>query len=137
MATFIDRSIDTKLRSASSLSSAATSSTAAALSPEMLSGFRNGFQANSSYALAQNAVTQVTVDDVALNRSVITNTDHTFSHLLDDWAVTNQKKSGRCWMFAGLNFFRVGAMKKMNLKDFEFSEFLPRGDDRNFFARCR
>src|SRR5205085_6893454 len=27
-----------------------------------------------------------------------------------------------CWMFAGLNLFRVGAMKKMGLKSFEFSQ---------------
>ncbi|MCH8924062.1 MAG: C1 family peptidase, partial [Planctomycetes bacterium] len=29
---------------------------------------------------------------------------------------------GRCWMFAGLNLFRVGAMQKMNLKEFQFSQ---------------
>ena len=65
---------------------------------------------------------QVGADDVALNRAVVNTTDHTFSHLLDDWAVTNQKMTGRCWMFAGLNLFRVGAMAKMGLKEFEFSQ---------------
>ena len=93
-----------------------------AITPDIIATFRRDFQSNPAYTLAQNAVTQVSVDDVALNRSVITNTDHTFSHLIDDWAVTHQKKSGRCWMFAGLNLFRAGAMKKMNLKDFEFSQ---------------
>ncbi|GAH22303.1 unnamed protein product, partial [marine sediment metagenome] len=34
---------------------------------------------------------------------------------IDDWSVTNQKKTGRCWIFAGTNLLRVGAMKKMNL----------------------
>jgi bleomycin hydrolase len=48
--------------------------------------------------------------------------DHTFSIQLDDWKVTNQKKSGRCWAFAGMNLLRVGAMKQMNLGDFEFSQ---------------
>lgn len=42
--------------------------------------------------------------------------------LLDDWKVTNQEHSGRCWLFAGLNLLRVGAMKKMGLKEFEFSQ---------------
>jgi len=37
-----------------------------------------------------NAVTQTPVDDVALNREVVTKTDFTFSHWLDDWAVTHQ-----------------------------------------------
>ena len=94
----------------------------AALDEKTLSTFREDFSANSSYRMARNAVTQVKVDDVALNRGIITATDHTFSHKLDDWQVTNQKKSGRCWMFAALNLFRVGAMKKMNLKEFEFSQ---------------
>src|SRR5688572_6725502 len=90
------------------------SSTRGSITPDLLASFRKDFQAKPSYTLAQNAVTQVTVDDVALNRSVLTTTDHTFSHIIDDWACTNQKKSGRCWCFAGLNLFRAGAMKKMN-----------------------
>ena len=95
---------------------------AAALSAETLKQFAADFESDPVYRLAQNAVTQTTIDDVALNRSVIASTDHTFSHLLDDWTVTNQKKSGRCWMFAGLNLLRVGATKKMNLKEFELSQ---------------
>ena len=92
------------------------------LTPQLLTKLRTEFEANPAYKLAMNAVTQTPVDDVALNREVVTNTDFTFSHWLDDWAVTHQKQSGRCWMFAGLNLFRVGAMKKMKLKEFEFSQ---------------
>lgn len=97
-------------------------STDSHLTPQLLTALRQGFEANPAYKLAMNAVTQTSVDDVALNRDVVTNTDFTFSHWLDDWAVTHQKESGRCWMFAGLNLFRVGAMKKMKLKEFEFSQ---------------
>ena len=93
-----------------------------ALTLHRISTLRKNFESNSVYRMAQNAVCRVTVDDVALNRQVVTNSDFTFSHVLDDWSVTNQKKSGRCWMFAGLNLLRVGAMKKMNLKEFEFSQ---------------
>ena len=83
---------------------------------------RKDFSASPAYRLAQNAVTRVAVDDVAINREIINNTDHSLSTLLDDWKVTNQERSGRCWLFAGLNLLRVGAMKKMGLKDFEFSQ---------------
>lgn len=92
------------------------------LTEPLLTSLRADFAAAPAYRIAQNAVIRNSVDEVALNHQVIASTDHTFSHLLDDWAVTNQKKSGRCWMFAGLNLFRVGAMKKMNLKEFEFSQ---------------
>jgi len=83
---------------------------------------RKDFAASPAYRTAQNAVTRVTIDDVALNREIINSTDHSFSTLLDDWKVTNQQRSGRCWLFAGLNLLRAGAKKKMGLKDFEFSQ---------------
>jgi bleomycin hydrolase len=93
-----------------------------ALTAATLGAFGSEFAANPVYRMAQNAVTQITVDDIALNRGIVTNTDHSFSTFLDDWGVTNQKQSGRCWMFAGLNLLRVAAMKKMNTKEFEFSQ---------------
>src|SRR6266566_3140642 len=83
---------------------------------------RKDFSANPAHKLAQNAVTRVTVDDVAISRDVVNNSDHSLSVLLDDWKVTDQQRSGRCWLFAGLNLLRVGAMKKMGLKEFEFSQ---------------
>src|SRR5260370_41806458 len=83
---------------------------------------RKDFAASPAYRLAQNAVTRVAVDDVALNREIINNTDHSLSTLLDDWKGTNQEHSGRCWLFAGLNLLRVAAMTNMGLRDFELSQ---------------
>ena len=95
---------------------------AAAVTPEFFSRLRTEFDANSANRVAQNAVSLNSLTDVALDRTIVTGIDHTYSHLLDDWEVTNQKKSGRCWMFAALNLLRVPAMKKMGLKNFEFSQ---------------
>jgi bleomycin hydrolase len=83
---------------------------------------RKDFSATPAYRLAQNAVTRVALDDVAINRDIVNSTEHSVSVLLDDWKVTSQERSGRCWLFAGLNLLRVGAMKKMGLKEFEFSQ---------------
>ena len=83
---------------------------------------QKNFAANPAYRRMQNAVTAVAVDELALDRQVVAGTDPSVSHLLDDWKVTNQKKSGRCWCFAGLNLLRAGARQAMNLKDFEFSQ---------------
>lgn len=102
--------------------SVTTSKEMGALTLEHLEGFRRDFEADPSKRLMQNVVTQHDVNDVALNRSIVTEATHTFSTLLDDWSVTNQAKTGRCWMFAGLNLFRVDARKAMNLKEFEFSQ---------------
>jgi bleomycin hydrolase len=97
-------------------------STDATLNSQDLELLRKDFSASATYRLAQNAVTRVTVDDVAISREIINSTDHALSTLLDDWKVTNQKRSGRCWLFAGLNLLRVGTMRKLDLKDFEFSQ---------------
>jgi bleomycin hydrolase len=92
------------------------------ISDDQLASFRAAFAAQPTARIAQNAVTRTDINDVSLNRSVVTDTDFTFSTLLDDWEVTNQRQSGRCWMFAALNLMRVGAMKSMNLGKFEFSQ---------------
>jgi bleomycin hydrolase len=87
-----------------------------------LERLRKEFSANPAYRLTQNAVTRVTVDDVAINREIVASIDHSQSVTLDDWKVTNQEKSGRCWLFAGLNLLRAGVMRETGIKDFEFSQ---------------
>src|ERR1022692_4613981 len=86
---------------------------------------RKNFSASPAYRLGQNAVTQVALEDVAISREIINSTDHSLSVLLDDWKVTNQERSGRCWLFAGLNLLGVGAMGKMGAREFEFSQNTP------------
>ncbi len=93
-----------------------------ALEDEFLGRLDIAFRADTSARMARNAVAVNPVTEVALDRDVVASMDHTFSHVLDKWEVTNQKQSGRCWMFAALNLLRVGAMEKMNLEKFEFSQ---------------
>jgi len=96
--------------------------TAEGLEHNQLQTMQKAFRDNSYYQRMQNAVAVTSVHDLALNRSIVTRMDNSFSHKLDDWSVTSQKRTGRCWIFAGLNLLRAGAMKKMNLKSFEFSQ---------------
>jgi len=117
-----------------------TSSTGGELSSKLLRDYQEQFDSNPANRLAQNAVTQVSIEDVALNHAVAIGITPTFSNVLDDWTVTNQKRTGRCWMFAGLNLFRVGAMHAMNLKDFEFSQnytlFWDKVERANYFLEA-
>ena len=92
------------------------------LTSERISQFKDAFDSNSTNALMQNVVTQRDVNEVALNRGIVTEAVHSFSNLLDDWSVTNQARSGRCWMFAGLNMFRAESKDVLNVKEFEFSQ---------------
>ncbi|ABY24455.1 aminopeptidase C [Renibacterium salmoninarum ATCC 33209] len=74
---------------------------------------------------AQNAATRTAINDFSVNHQVIASSSRSTSVQLDDWKVTNQKKSGRCWLFAALNLLRADARRILNLKDFEFSQNYP------------
>ncbi len=93
-----------------------------ALDDSEIERFTKQFQSNPAHRLAQNAVTNASLEDVALDRTVVTSIATSMSHHLDDWEVTNQKQSGRCWLFAGLNLLRYGAAASMGVKEFEFSQ---------------
>ena len=84
--------------------------------------FRKSFDSDPSATVAQNAVSNADLSTLALRRDLVQNMDFSFSTKLDEWSATNQRRSGRCWLFATLNLFRVGAMRKMNVKKFEFSQ---------------
>ena len=88
----------------------------------MIERLRKNFSDDPTAKIVQNAVSNGHLIDVALDRDLVQTMNSSFSIKLDEWSVTNQKSSGRCWLFAALNLFRPGAMKKMNIKEFEFSQ---------------
>jgi bleomycin hydrolase len=96
--------------------------TRGALALDDIAGYSSAFQADPKNRLALNAVTKTSITAVAANREAVVRANHTFSHLLKAGAATSQNSSGRCWMFAALNTFRLAAANQMNLEDFEFSQ---------------
>ena len=85
----------------------------ALLTEQDVSLLQSDWEANPSLRLMQNVVAQHDVNDVALDRALITRAEHNFSNVLDSWQPTDQGRSGRCWLFAGLNLFRVDTMKAL------------------------
>jgi bleomycin hydrolase len=112
----------------------------ASLTNADLDRLRKEFAADPTAKLLQNALTTSELKDVALDHDVVMATETTMSHQLDDWKVTNQKKSGRCWLFAGLNLFRVGAAARLDVKEFEFSQnhtmFFDKFERANYFLQA-
>jgi len=110
------------------------------LTDEYIAQLRADFNSHPTAQLMQNAVTRNGIDLISRNHSVVAATDHSFSNLLDSWKVTNQKQSGRCWLFAGLNLFRPAAMEALNLKEFEFSQnytlFWDKFERANYFLEA-
>lgn len=80
------------------------------------------FAHDATGRLVQNAVTGTGADTVSLDRTVVNGIDETTSERLDSWKVTDQKHSGRCWEFAGLNVLRAKVIDELKVDDLEFSQ---------------
>ncbi|MDI6619638.1 MAG: C1 family peptidase [Clostridiales bacterium] len=72
--------------------------------------------------LMMNAVIKVGIDEASISNQSIIDNQFTFSNEIGTGKVANQKLSGRCWMFAGLNLLRQRIIEKYNIKDFELSQ---------------
>lgn len=107
------------------------------ITKEKLSQFEQEFDKNRVNALAMNTVVGNGVNASAKNYETERKTLHDFSISLEQGKITNQKKSGRCWMFAALNCMRFQVMKKLNLEDFELSQnytlFYDKLEKANYF----
>ncbi len=68
-------------------------------------------------ASSYNPLNKVVVD---INR--LKDEPFNFNNDIKNGEITNQKASGRCWMFASMNVMRNIVMKKLNLENFEFSQ---------------
>ena len=80
------------------------------------------YEANVKYAALENAVTHNGIHaSLETRKSAVENTP-VFSLDLTKDKVTNQKASGRCWMFAALNTFRHKMISSFQLEDFELSQ---------------
>lgn len=90
--------------------------TAEAWEKELLSDPKNRFALN---ALLSNDIRTIVANKVAtLSDTQTFNVKIPF----EGSPVTNQRSSGRCWLFATTNVLRVPIMKKYNLKEFELSQ---------------
>lgn len=102
-----------------------------------LESFEKDFAADSAKQVAQLAVTTNGVNKSATNPFVQREDRHQFSIQLETGKITNQKSSGRCWMFAALNTMRVEIMRKLNLEHFELSQnytlFYDKLEKANYF----
>ena len=80
------------------------------------------YEANVKYVALENAVTHNGIHASLETRKSAVEHTPVFSLDLTKDKVTNQKASGRCWMFAALNTFRHKMISSFQLEDFELSQ---------------
>lgn len=80
------------------------------------------FENSPSDKAIRNALANNAIDKVAANADNKANFDNNFSHKVKSKGITNQKSSGRCWLFTGLNVLRSQIMDKNNIPELELSQ---------------
>ena len=69
-----------------------------------------------------NAIAANSIDNLAQNRNNAAELDTYFSVETPKQAITDQKSSGRCWMFSGMNVLRANFAKRTDSLRVEFSQ---------------
>ena len=92
------------------------------ITKEELNELEKKYLANKKNIVLENALSSNELKKVIKVPSAKQNTINKFSTNIKTLKVTDQYRSGRCWLFAGLNVIRESIAKKYNLEDFELSQ---------------
>ena len=107
------------------------------LDSELTESLRNSVKMDGATQALLNAVTGNDAKKLAVNRAILQGHNDVFNHKIKTKGVTDQKKSGRCWLFAALNIMRPAVIEKYKLDEFEFSlnylAFWDKLEKANFF----
>lgn len=99
------------------------SASAQGISSQMLTRFAQANKLTGSEIAIKNALAAGPVSSMALNQDNMVEQDTYFSHSVPSKGITDQKSSGRCWLFTGMNVLRAKMIKEQNLPSgIEFSQ---------------
>ncbi|AEV28685.1 aminopeptidase C [Sphaerochaeta pleomorpha str. Grapes] len=90
-----------------------------------LQTFEESFGADKKNRVAMHATLANGILESCKTVEAVVENRHSFSITIEAGDITDQKKSGRCWMFAALNVMRLEVMEKLNLKNMELSQAYP------------
>ncbi|KAG2150487.1 peptidase C1B, bleomycin hydrolase [Suillus clintonianus] len=114
-------------RVGSSTSSAAGSlplATDGSISLSNVDAWESAAAADPKIQLARTILAHTNIKSTLTSRPAVVAIPHVFNHEVEfkSGPVTNQKSSGRCWLFATTNVIRHEVMKKLKLKEFQLSQ---------------
>ncbi len=80
------------------------------------------YNADPKNRVARHALSKTQISTIAFDPQSVPSVEMNYSTEVPSMAVTNQRASGRCWIFAGLNILREIIAPKLGLKEFELSQ---------------
>lgn len=105
-----------------SLSALSMNAFAQSITPEMLNKMEQENKVSGTSKAIRNALAATSVASIALNQDNQTEKNTYFSNSVPSVGITDQKSSGRCWLFTGMNVLRAQMIKSQNLEGMEFSQ---------------
>ena len=93
-----------------------------ALTADVLKTLTESYAGSGTDKALRNAVSANSVKQLAQNQENAVAPDTWFSHKVNSSGITDQQKSGRCWLFTGTNVLRAQVMARTGMKDFYFSQ---------------
>jgi bleomycin hydrolase len=95
------------------------------ISPDLLDQIKKYVTDDATTRGLINAISGNDIQQLALNRSSEYSPDMYFSNRVNTKGITNQKSSGRCWLYTGLNMMRVQVINRNEMESFELSQTYP------------
>ena len=92
------------------------------ITPDVLKTLQGSYTGTPAEKALRNAISNVGISKMAVNQENAGAKDKDFSIEVKNTGITDQKSSGRCWLFTGLNVLRGRAMKKLDTKNFVLSQ---------------
>ena len=92
------------------------------ITPDLLRKFESAQRLSAPERAISNALAAGPVSGLALNQANQTEQNTYFSHSVPSKGITDQKSSGRCWLFTGMNVLRAEMINKQSLREMEFSQ---------------
>ena len=92
------------------------------ISAEMLAKISDRYEGNATDKALRNALATTPINTLAMNAENAAMIDTHFSDRVKTKGITDQKSSGRCWLFTGLNVLRAKMIDKYELPGMEFSQ---------------
>ena len=100
----------------------AAASAQTSITPEVLKQLEGSYTGTPTEKALRNAISNVGIQKMAVNQENTGLKDKDFSIEVKNTGITDQKGSGRCWLFTGLNVLRGRAMKKLGIKELVLSQ---------------
>ncbi|MBQ5639511.1 MAG: C1 family peptidase [Bacteroidales bacterium] len=100
----------------------AAAQTPGSITNEMLAEISKGYEGSAYDKAVRNAINTTSITVLTANAENSAMIDTNFSDRVKTIGITDQKSSGRCWLFTGLNVLRAAAIDKWDLGNFQFSQ---------------